>query len=119
LDSGPQGKGYGKMLIAAALRKFLIIHEQAGSIGLFVDAKDQAAASYYSRFGFERLEEDGLDIVHASQVHPEMPKRIMPFALGEGKKQGLIVNDRISRFPVRRKRYDGKEQERENSRWGS
>lgn len=62
VDTRQQGKGYGKTLIAAALRKFLFIHEQAGAIGLFVDAKDQAAASFYSRFGFERLEEDGLTL---------------------------------------------------------
>lgn len=60
VDKAEQGKGCAKMLIAAALRKFLVIREEACAIGLFVDAKDQAAASFYERFGFERIEEDGL-----------------------------------------------------------
>ena len=36
-----------------ALYRILRIADLAGGIGLFVDAKDEAAAAFYARFGFE------------------------------------------------------------------
>jgi hypothetical protein len=33
----------------------LEVFESAGGLGLFVDAKDDAAAAYYERFGFTAL----------------------------------------------------------------
>lgn len=47
-----KGQGTGEILLVAAMRKFLEIHERAGGIGLFVDAKDQKAKEFYQRFGF-------------------------------------------------------------------
>jgi ribosomal protein S18 acetylase RimI-like enzyme len=47
-----QRQGIGKLLLVAAMEKFLEIHQAAGGIGLFVDAKDQAAKEYYEQFGF-------------------------------------------------------------------
>ena len=48
-----QRKGLGKVLLVEAIYKVVAVASVAGGIGLFVDAKDQAAAGFYARFGFE------------------------------------------------------------------
>jgi len=48
-----QGTGYGKTLLVEALYRVARVADVAGGIGLFVDAKDEAAAAFYARFGFE------------------------------------------------------------------
>lgn len=48
-----QGAGYGKTLLVDALHRIARVADLAGGIGLFVDAKDEAAAASYARFGFE------------------------------------------------------------------
>lgn len=48
-----QGAGYGKALLVEALHRIARVADLAGGIGLFVDAKDEAAAAFYARFGFE------------------------------------------------------------------
>ncbi len=48
-----QGAGYGKALLMEALHRIARVTEIAGGIGLFVDAKDEAAVAFYTRFGFE------------------------------------------------------------------
>ncbi len=48
-----QGSGFGKVLLVEALQQSARVAEIAGGIGLFVDAKDEAAAAFYARFGFE------------------------------------------------------------------
>ena len=40
------------MLLLEAMKRALDISEAAGVVGLFVDAKDQAAADFYRKFGF-------------------------------------------------------------------
>jgi GNAT superfamily N-acetyltransferase len=50
-----QGKGYGGLLLAEAIHRTVLIAEQAGLIGLFVDAKDERAHKFYERFGFVAL----------------------------------------------------------------
>jgi ribosomal protein S18 acetylase RimI-like enzyme len=52
---GCQRQGIGQTLLAAAMEKFIEICNPAGGIGLFVDAKDQAAKRYYEQFGFVSL----------------------------------------------------------------
>ena len=47
-----QRQGMGKLLLVAAMRKVLEVFESVGGIGLFVDAKDEAARAYYEQFGF-------------------------------------------------------------------
>lgn len=47
-----QGKGYGELLLAEAIHRTLLIADHAGLIGLFVDAKDDRARSFYEHFGF-------------------------------------------------------------------
>jgi len=57
-----QRQGIGKTLLIAALGKFIEIFNTAGGIGLFVDAKDQAAKQYYEQFGFVALPSNELEL---------------------------------------------------------
>jgi len=50
-----QRKGYGGLLLAEAIHRTVLIAEQAGLIGLFVDAKDERAHKFYERYGFVSL----------------------------------------------------------------
>lgn len=50
-----QRKGYGGLLLAEAIHRTVLIAEQAGLIGLFVDAKDERAHKFYQRYGFVSL----------------------------------------------------------------
>jgi len=50
-----QGKRYGELLLAEAVHRTALIAEQAGVIGLFVDAKNDTAHSFYQRYGFVEL----------------------------------------------------------------
>jgi len=47
-----QKKGMGKILMIEALRRTIAISENAGLIGIFVDAKDKFAADYYQQYEF-------------------------------------------------------------------
>lgn len=55
-----KGKGYGELLLAEAIHRTLLIANHAGLIGLFVDAKDDDARSFYEHFGFVPLPADPL-----------------------------------------------------------
>jgi len=57
-----QRQGIGKTLLVAAMGKFIEIFNTAGGIGLFVDAKDQAAKRYYKQFGFVALPSNELEL---------------------------------------------------------
>ena len=50
-----QRKSYGSLLLAEAIHRTVIVGEQAGLIGLFVDAKDERAHKFYERYGFVSL----------------------------------------------------------------
>ncbi len=53
-----QREGLGKLMMIHAIRRALQVADSAGIIGLFVDAKDEAASRYYRRFGFIPLPDD-------------------------------------------------------------
>lgn len=57
-----QRKGLGRLLLVAAMQKFLEIHGAAGGIGLFVDAKDGDAKRYYEQFGFVPMPSNELEL---------------------------------------------------------
>lgn len=57
-----QRQGIGEILMVEAMQRTLFIADNAGIIGLFVDAKDEAAKAYYQRFGFVSLEEAPLEL---------------------------------------------------------
>ena len=60
VDKSYQRQGIGKILMIEAMKKALIIADNAGVIGLFVDAKDEVAKSYYNRYGFVELKDHPL-----------------------------------------------------------
>lgn len=57
-----QGRGLGRILLVAAMEKFLEISSMAGGIGLFVDAKDHQAKAFYEHFGFVPLPSNELQL---------------------------------------------------------
>src|ERR1019366_6854882 len=57
-----QRQGMGKTLLVAAMEKFIEIFNTAGGIGLFVDAQDQKAKTYYEQFGFVSLPSNELEL---------------------------------------------------------
>ncbi|MBV6624361.1 MAG: GNAT family N-acetyltransferase [Rivularia sp. (in: Bacteria)] len=57
-----QRQGIGEIMMIEAMKRALIVAENAGGIGLFVDAKDEAAKTYYSRYGFVSLEDAFLEM---------------------------------------------------------
>jgi GNAT superfamily N-acetyltransferase len=57
-----QGQGIGKLLLRQAMRKVLDVFHLSGGIGLFVDAKDDAAKAYYEQFGFIPLRSNPLEL---------------------------------------------------------
>ncbi len=57
-----QSKGLGRLLLVAAMQKFLEIPGAAGGIGLFVDAKDLDAKHYYEQFGFVSMPSNELEL---------------------------------------------------------
>ncbi|MBK1988933.1 GNAT family N-acetyltransferase [Sphaerospermopsis aphanizomenoides BCCUSP55] len=50
-----QSQGIGEILMIEAMKRALVIAENAGVIGLFVDAKDEKAQIYYQRYDFFSL----------------------------------------------------------------
>jgi len=62
IASNRQRQGFGQMLLVAAMKKVIEVFQSAGGIGLFVDAKDEEAKSYYERFGFVALPDNPLQL---------------------------------------------------------
>lgn len=60
VDTRYQGKKLGELLLVDALTRAQRIYQEAGGIGLFVDAIDAQAAAYYQRFGFELVPDNSL-----------------------------------------------------------
>lgn len=50
-----QGRGVGGRLLGDALRRIIEAAAQVGCLGVVVDAKDQIAAEFYTKFGFAPL----------------------------------------------------------------
>ncbi|QAU35147.1 GNAT family N-acetyltransferase [Janthinobacterium sp. 17J80-10] len=57
------GQGFGAELLIDAMRRAKQVSNQVGGSFLFVDAKDQRAADFYSHFGFVPLPDDPLTLV--------------------------------------------------------
>ena len=57
-----QRQGIGEILMVEAMQRALLVADTAGGIGLFVDAKDEVAQSYYARYGFITLEDNPLEM---------------------------------------------------------
>lgn len=63
-----QGRGLGERLLATAVRDVLAAAEHVGIVLMTVDAPDEAAATFYERYGFVRLE--------AARTRPALAARI-------------------------------------------
>ncbi len=68
VDIKQQGRGLGELLLVDVLLRAKRIYQEAGGIGLFVDAIDDRAASFYRRFGFESIPEQPLMLFLPVQV---------------------------------------------------
>ena len=62
VDRTQQRQGISEILMVEAMQKALIIADNAGVIGLFVDAKDESAKNYYARYGFVSLKDNLLEM---------------------------------------------------------
>lgn len=63
VDKSRQGKGYGDLLLADAVKRIVAtINESGGITGFFVDAKDEHARRFYLRFGFIPLQDAPLTL---------------------------------------------------------
>lgn len=58
-----RGRGVGELLLANALRRGYDISRQVASIGVVVDAIDDAAVAFYEGFGFSCFPEDGQRLI--------------------------------------------------------
>jgi len=63
VDRRCQGKGYGAILLADAIKRIVkTAGESGGIVGFFVDAKDEQARQFYLRFGFIPLQDSSLSL---------------------------------------------------------
>lgn len=62
VDSGYQGKGYGDLLVADALKRSLELSKQLASLAVVVDAINQGAAIFYQRHGFIEFPDDPMKL---------------------------------------------------------
>ena len=58
VDQSFQRKGMGAILLGDVLQRVMILSAHVGIVGLFVDAKDDAAQQYYVSYGFEPLQQN-------------------------------------------------------------
>ena len=63
VDRAVQGHGLGADLLLAAAERCLSVAGEVGGVALAVDAKDEAAASWYARFGAVPLLDSPLHLV--------------------------------------------------------
>ncbi len=58
-----QGRGVGSALLFAAARRAIAVAAEVGGMALAIDAKDEAAALWYERFGAVRLLDSPLNLI--------------------------------------------------------
>jgi predicted GNAT family N-acyltransferase len=62
VDSGQQGKGYGDLLIADALKRSLNLSKQLASYAVVVDAISQDAVRFYRQYGFVEFPDEPMKL---------------------------------------------------------
>ena len=77
VDQRQQGRGYGKLLLIDALQRSRRIQSQVGAVAVTVVAKDDAARSFYERYGFTRF------VHHEYQLYLPMKTVEQLFPAGE------------------------------------
>jgi GNAT superfamily N-acetyltransferase len=55
VDQRYHGQGFGRRLLMDALARSLSISQQVGALVVVVDAKDDAARTFYEQYGFRRF----------------------------------------------------------------
>lgn len=63
VDLSVQGQRLGELVLMDAIRRACAVREHVGVFALFVDAKDDQAAAFYSRYGFAALPDAPLTLV--------------------------------------------------------
>lgn len=63
VSAAEQGRGLGGALLMAAGERALRVADAVGGVALAIDAKNEAAAQWYERFGAVRLVDDPLALV--------------------------------------------------------
>lgn len=67
-----QRQGIGAILMLEAMQRAVVVANNAGIVGLFVDAKDDAARAYYDRYGFISLKDTLLEMFLPLQTIAQM-----------------------------------------------
>jgi GNAT superfamily N-acetyltransferase len=60
VDLRYQNKGLGELLLVDAISRARRIHQEAGVVGLFVDAIDDNASGFYRQYGFLNIPDNPL-----------------------------------------------------------
>jgi GNAT superfamily N-acetyltransferase len=69
IDRSSQGHNYGRLLLVDAIRRVAFaVRTSANVVGLFVDAKNPAVATFYQKFGFIPLEDNPLFLMIPCQT---------------------------------------------------
>lgn len=58
VDSRYRGQGFGKLLLFDGLQRAYVHSDEVAAMAVVVDAIDDAARSFYERYGFERFLDD-------------------------------------------------------------
>lgn len=62
VDTRSQGRGVGAALLTHAMSLAASLAQQIGLYAVVVDAKDDSAAAFYARYGFQRFPDQGLSL---------------------------------------------------------
>lgn len=62
VSTNSQRSGFGELLLMNAMERSVSISENAGLVGMFVDAKNDNAAKYYSKYGFVPIKNNPLTL---------------------------------------------------------
>ena len=57
-----QRQGFGTLMMVNAIERILLVSENLGIIGFFVDAKNEEAKRFYMQFGFISLPDNPLEL---------------------------------------------------------
>jgi GNAT superfamily N-acetyltransferase len=63
VDINTQGRGLGGSFFARAVERCMMVAAQAGGVAILIDAKDDAGAQWYERFGAVRLNDTPRSLV--------------------------------------------------------
>ena len=63
VDQEVQGKGYGAILLADAIRRCSLVSQEVGVYAIVVDAKDANAKAFYAHYGFTELPQHPMRLI--------------------------------------------------------